>query len=210
MGKKISIIIKTLIVLCAATGVYLNIFDNPDSGRAWNGLLYFTVQSNIWMAIVAAIGIYRILNNKCNSKLWSIVTLVFTISITLTGMVFCFILAPTIPANAFVLGSVLVHVCVPLLSVIDLFVCSKELTLKAKDAVWVLLPPLYYLGFASVGYVCKWNFGDGRNYPYFFMDWSNPQGVIKYICALLAALWLFGLAYVGIVNLVKKAIAQRS
>lgn len=84
--------------------------------------MYFTIQSNIGLALICAYGMYLILGKKEISNLWYIIKFVGTVSITLTGAVFCFVLAPTMGVAAWNLQNILTHVVVPVLSVVDFFV----------------------------------------------------------------------------------------
>lgn len=57
---------------------------------------------------------------------WYLIKFVGTISITLTGMVFCFVLAPTMGRYAWNLQNILTHVVVPIAAVVDFFVVSEK------------------------------------------------------------------------------------
>lgn len=69
--------------------------------------------------------------------------------------------------------------------------------------------PLYYLGFASLGYILNWQFSPGVRYPYFFLDWGSPlgafgfsrsfpfMGVVWYAVGLLGALVAVSLLYIA-------------
>lgn len=56
--------------------------------------MFFTIQSNIALAVICLIGLLKMLKSKPFSDLWYIIKFVGTISITLTGAVFCFVLVP--------------------------------------------------------------------------------------------------------------------
>ena len=51
---------------------------------------------------------------------------VFTVSITLTGVVFCAVLAPTMPGAFGDAATVLTHVVVPVCAIADLFVAKHD------------------------------------------------------------------------------------
>lgn len=207
MCKYLSLFLKAIIVIAAVWGISICAFD-PNAfmgGKAvW---LYFTIQSNIWMVLVALLGAAMML---CRSfpRWMSVLQLMMTVSITLTGLVYCFMLAPLMGEQAFNLTNVLTHVVVPVVSVMDFFVSSRWLSLRGRDAWYVIVPPLYYLGFASVGYVLNWQFGPGINYPYFFLNWGSPagafgfcdtlpfMGVMYYVLIMLIFLLLVGRLYI--------------
>lgn len=215
MSKTISIILKLVTAICALWGVFLSVYAPGTFMNGVHYFLYFTIQSNIWIAIACLIGLWYLLSGKRITRNLAILKLVFTVAITLTGLVFCFVLAPTMGPGAFVLKNSLTHVVVPIAAVADLFVASKayseELRLekcRKSDAWWVTIPPLYYLFFASIGYVLDWPFAPGENYPYFFLNWGSPagafgfcsdlpfMGVMYYVFILLILLVLVGRLYI--------------
>lgn len=225
-----SVALKLCVVICSLWGVWLNIctpdkiFGNPSA------MLYFTIQSNLWICIACLVGLVTMVRRSVVSHTMAVLKLVFTVAITLTGMVYCFLLAPVGGPEAWALKSNLVHVVVPVASVIDFFVASSiwgtmnqsarsaesgrfsirkpRYLLDGRDSWWVILPPLYYLGFASIGYVRNWHFSSSTNYPYFFMNWGSPagafgfceglpyMGVMWYVLVLLIFLVLVGRLYV--------------
>lgn len=212
-----SLCAKILVALCSLVGIWFNIFVPGDSHVYWNSLLYFTIQSNFWIAAVCIAGAVMMMKGTRPGRTWSVVKFVFTLSITLTGTVYCFILAPASTGNPFELRSSLVHVYAPILAVFDFFLCSRSLDLRLKDAAWGIIPPLYYLGFASLGYVLNWQFSSGCNYPYFFMNWGSPlgafgfssefpfMGTFWYAAFLCLALLLTGTIFITLSGLMKKS-----
>ena len=92
--------------------------------------MYFTTQSNIALAIICAVGFCLLLSNKPVGRVWYVVKFVGTVSITLTGVVFVVLLAPTLGERAWRIHNVLTHVVVPILSVIDYFVVASNAQLK--------------------------------------------------------------------------------
>ena len=174
----VSFLLEISIVACAIEGVRLT----AEYGN--EGFLYFTVQSNIWIAVVclmtAIIQIIYLILRKGPLPGWlRDMKIVFTVAITLTGLVFCAVLAPTTNDPFGSMSNVLTHVVVPVLSIIDLFL-TKNGKPSYKVMLWTTIPPLYYLGFASLGYVLNWDFGGGLNYPYFFLNWGSSAGAFGF------------------------------
>jgi len=230
--KYLSIALKLAVAACSLVGIYLSILGPEHETPHWSSLLYFTIQSNFWIAAVCIAGAVMMLRRPTEAPssqeqpsqslqqgpghAWSVVKMMFTIAITLTGTVYCFILAPTSEHDPFRLSSCLVHVYAPLLAVVDYLLVGRWLDLRFKDSWWGTVPPLYYLAFASLGYVLNWQFAPGVNYPYFFMNWGSElgafglsgsfpfMGVVWYIVALLAALVLVGLIYIGAARLIHR------
>lgn len=215
-NRIISYILKAVIIISAFVGVLISAISSIDAfmGGA-TVFMYFTIQSNIAIALVALIGCYFLFKNK-NYYIWSVIKLVFTVSITLTGIVFCFVLAPTMGLAAWNLANILTHVIVPIASVADFLVVSKIFNIKKKDSLYVVIPPLLYAIYAEIGYVLNWKFTKTLNYPYFFLNWGSKAGafgisnelpfigVVWWILILLIFLILVALLYLKIANIIKK------
>lgn len=214
--KIISIILKIIVVVSSVAGTIMSAMASTESFMGGETVfMYFTIQSNILIALVCLIGCIMILMNRPCSKVWYVIKLVATVSITLTGMVFCFVLAPGM-ANAWTLSSILLHALVPLLSVIDFFVICNVMKVKKINALWVTVPPLLYAIYSGIGYVRNWEFFEGHNYPYFFLNWGSEAGAIGFsdsapfmgpvwwILILLVFLIIVGFVYLLIADLIRK------
>lgn len=208
MKNTASLILKLIVVICSFTGVILGLIPNGPSGPNYNTLLFFTTQSNIWIGMVCLAGFVGMLRNRNAGHTASVIKMMFTVSILLTGLVFNFMLAPIYGPSSYSLSSIFVHVIAPIAAVADYFLCCKSYTLRGRDAWWGIVPPLYYLCFASAGYALKWNFGGGAHYPYFFLNWGSPagafgfvkgfpfMGVMWYVVFLLLSLLLVSMLFV--------------
>lgn len=214
--KIASLILKLIIILSSTFGTFLALYPAPST------ILYFTVQSNIWIDVTCIAGLVLMLK-KAEIKKWMYsVKLIFTVSITLTGVVYCVLLAPLNGSGAYTLVNVLTHVIVPVVSVLDFAVYDYPAVYKKRECLLVTIPPFFYLGFASLGYVLNWNFNNGENYPYFFLNWGNPAGafgfadefpyigVAYYIMILVAFVIAVGALYILMAYLIKKFTASRS
>ena len=153
----------------------------------FKSLMYFTVQSNLWIGFMSLwILILMILEFK-NKKEYRknyhyLLKYIFTVSITLTGVVYCAILAPIARGfDPWTVYSILTHVVVPVASIIDFFLDDYKIKFKKKDVLYTLLPPLYYLFFSLVCYLADFKFSDGNNYPYFFLNFGSSAGMFKII-----------------------------
>lgn len=216
-GQKIvSVILKIIIVLSVIGGVTMSAMASASNFMGGDTVfMYFTVQSNILIAIVCLIGLIMILMNSPCSKVWYVIKLAATVSITLTGMVFCFVLAPGMK-NAWTPPSILMHALVPLLSVIDFFVICNVMKVKKINALWVAVPPLLYAIYSGIGYVRNWEFFEGHNYPYFFLNWGSEAGAVGFtdgvpfmgpvwwMLILLVFLIIVGFVYLLIADLIRK------
>ena len=168
------------------------------------------------MAIISAIGICKLYQGGKIGQIWQVIKFVGTVSITLTGVVFCFVLAPTMGAAAWNIQNILTHVIVPVASVVDLFVVSKLLDIAKRNVIYVIIPPIIYAIYAGVGYVKGWEFAEGINYPYFFLNWGSEAGAWGFssslpfmgsawwILALLIFLIIVGFIYLKLVDFFKR------
>lgn len=99
--KSVSITLKLVTIISALSGTFLSAYAGRNSfmgGRTV--VMYFTIQSNIAIAVICAVGLLKLLKNKKVSNLWYTAKFIGTVAITLTGIVFCFVLAPTMEKYA--------------------------------------------------------------------------------------------------------------
>ncbi len=210
--KILSYILKIFIVIPATVGTFFSVYDSRNSFMGGtNVFMYFTIQSNIAVAILAMIGAYYLAKDRAGAK-WAVVQFVGTVSITLTGIVFSFVLAPTLGDQAWNPKNVLTHVVVPVMAIIDFFVVGRSFTISRKKVMYVIIPPLLYAIYAGIAYVQGWQFAEGICYPYFFLNWGSPAGAFGFTKGLpfmgcvwwILAIFLFligvGLLYLQILR----------
>lgn len=215
--KRISLVLKCVVILSAIVGIVLSYLAGRDSFMGGSHIfMFFTIQSNIAIAVICGIGAYLLLKEKKISKVWYIIKFVGTVSITLTGVVFGFVLAPTLGADAWNIQNTLTHLVVPVVSVIDFFVTSSVRRIEKRNVFFVVIPPLLYAVYAGIGYVNEWEFIDGVHYPYFFLNWGSAAGAFGFtdelpflgsawwILILLIFLIAVGYAYLVVADLINK------
>ena len=216
--KIISLILKLTVVVSAAVGVTLSAIAGSRSFMGGTRMfMYFTIQSNIVIAIICIIGCIMMLMGRKPGKAWPVIKFVGTVAITLTGVVFGFVLAPTLGAYAWTLPNTLTHLVVPLAAVVDFFVVSTAFEIRRINTLFVIIPPILYAIYAGIGYVLKWEFYEGTYYPYFFLNWGSPAGAFGFtnglpfmgtawwILALLVFLLVIGYAYLALADLIRRA-----
>lgn len=215
--KVLSLILKLVIVVSATVGVYLSATDGLIAFMSGSRVFrFFTIQSNIAIAIVCAIGAVLLLRNKPIANGWFVFKFVFTVAITLTGAVFCVMLAPTLGDQAWTMRNILTHVVVPIASIIDFFVTGVYGDIQKKHIPYVTLPPLAYVIYATIAYIAGVEFAPGKNYPYFFLNWDSPAGAFGFCKGLpfMGCVWWIlllsllilgvGLIYVLLLNKMKR------
>ena len=220
-SRIISLTLKAVVILSAVIRTVLSAYAG---NRAFMGgsvvFMYFTIQSNLAAALVCLIGAALLFKKGRIGNAWYVVKFVSAVAITLTGAVFCFVLAPTMGGAAWNVQNILTHVVVPVFAVADFFVTGVYGEIRKRSVFFVLLPPLAYVIYAGIGYVRGWQFGFGTNYPYFFLNWGSPAGAfgftdtlpymgcVWWILTLMIGLVLVGLAYLAVVRKLKKRILK--
>jgi len=215
--KLLSLFLKCVVVVSAAVGVILSA---AAGARAFMGgsrvFMYFTIQSNIAIGLVCAVGAVLLLRSQPVRESWYVLKYVFTVSITLTGVVFCFVLAPTLGKYAWSVQHVLTHVVVPLAAILDFFVTARYGSIKKRSVLFVTIPPLLYAVYTGIAYGAGWEFSPGKTYPYFFLNWGSPAGAFGFtgelpymgcawwILLILALLLAVGYGYLLLLDCLKK------
>jgi hypothetical protein len=150
MRKKISLVLKICVILGAFVGIFFGFLSADADGYShWSKrLLYFTAQSNVWIALTYAAIIWKDYLSKSKNAVWKdrlyVLKYIFTVSITLTGFIFCAVLAPGAEKgnyNAWTLTNVITHAVVPLVSVVDFFVDKYRVCISKKHAICSVIPP---------------------------------------------------------------------
>ena len=221
-AKIISLFLKLTVFLSATVGILLS--AHAAKGTFMSGgrvFMFFTIQSNIAIATIAFVGAILLLK-KIEGNVWSVVQFVGTVSITLTGVVFTFVLAPTLGDAAWNAQNILTHIVVPITAILDFFVIGAYCKIRKRSVFYVILPPGLYALYAGIGYAAGWEFVDGINYPYFFLNWGSPAGAfgfaselpfmgcVWWILALLLFLIALGYSYLLIVDRIRKKLTNRN
>ena len=187
--KRISYGLKVAILLSALGGVVLSLFYAERDGYShWSKrLLYFTGLSNIWIGICVLIILIapfiKALNTDFGKDMLYALRYIFTVSITVTGIVYCFILAPFAEEgefNPWTLSNVLTHVVAPVLTLVDFFIDEYKLRLTKEHIAFTAIPPLMYFVFSSILNLLGVDFGRGDDYPYFFLNLKSPAGIFGF------------------------------
>lgn len=181
-GKIYPIALNLAIGLLGLLGVLLAcIFATRDGYSAWpRRMLYFTQQSNLWIAgtsFAFAWVLSRPTINERHLRIVGLLKYIFTISITVTGIIFCALLAPFADIPMWYLSNVITHVVVPALAILDFFANRWILPVRKRDAAYALIPLAAWFLFASILCALRVDFGRGDPYPYFFMDFYSEVGL---------------------------------
>lgn len=216
-SRTASYILKWIVLLSAAAGVFLSAYAGRHSFMGGRRVfMFFTIQSNIAIAAICCAGIVKLRKSSNPGRAFYVIQFVGTVSITLTGVVFCFVLAPAMRGNAWNIQNILTHVIVPIAAVADFFLTGRYGNLKKSDVLYVIIPPLAYAIYAGIGYIAGWEFLEGIHYLYFFLNWGSPAGAVGFskelpymgcvwwILILLLFLLLVGYIYLLILSFHKQ------
>lgn len=176
-----SIVIELIAIVASIYGIIVDT-------TGWVSFTYFTILSNI--AVDVALLIFLIANirllvsdGKVNMKTNAlyITKYIMTVSITITFLVFMFILAPT-SKNGFLAayfnkccGSFCLHFVNPLLAIIDFLLFDYEYKSNKKHCVFAIIPALVYLGFVVIAGYSGMRWKD-MYAPYNFINFGAPTG----------------------------------
>jgi len=176
--------------------------------NAFNLFSYFTIQSNILIALFALFLIVaNILKDTgkadITNKIPFLIVLIMILNIVLTGVVYLTMLLPEdIKNGAFIMGAsqvsnIMLHGAVPLLSLIYFLVFTEKKKVKLVNTYVFILYPIVYWGFTLLRSLSGIKFMGDSLFPYFFLDPEfNNQGfgkVLMYVSFLLILFYAVGL-----------------
>ncbi|MFH8553028.1 Pr6Pr family membrane protein [Streptomyces celluloflavus] len=183
---------RALAALTGVTGIVLDTIASHDLGRLFS---YFTIQSNILLALVFAWSAHRAWTGR--PALAPRITGAALLYICITGLVFHFVLSNDSSGFAMTshrtpletAASQLLHTAPPLAAVLDWLVLTAPGALLLRHAWQWLAYPFLYLPFALIRGAFLAPGTDGR-YPYPFLD-VDVQGY----AGIATNTVVFGLAF---------------
>lgn len=174
-------LLNSIIVIFVIVGIVLNYTVESNTAGL---IFYFTTQSNIWVGLICLVWVIFDICKIDVRKPFYIIKFALTVSITLTGLVYNFILAPQ---AAIVFGSILrayswstaiLHIIVPILAIVSYLVFDTYILNKKWAFTGVILPLFYFVFILILSTaVPKPLFmgfdGKPSKFPYFFLDYIN-------------------------------------
>ena len=155
--------------------------------RLWHFVSYFTILSNLLVIITV---LPLITDPRHDGRRWRVLRLAALVMMTVTGLVHWFLLRPlSTLAGVEAVGDILVHVAVPVLTLIGWLVFGPRPRTDPRTVAWSLAWPIGWLVYTLVvGALTGW-------YPYPFLDVAtNGVGPVAITCGAIALL-LAGLAW---------------
>lgn len=202
-------------IIVKAAAIIASIYGIMRTSSGIMTFTYFTNLSNIAVDIILFVFLIldiRALAGKVKIKakpnILYIIKFMLTISITLTFLVYMFLLAPTNEAGILdsyfcnYAGSFCVHFITPVLAIADFFLFDYMYKSTSIHALYAVIPPLVYVIYVVIaGYSgMRWN---GTMYaPYNFLNFGAPTGWLGYDLSKLSSESLgIGVAYMIIILL---------
>jgi hypothetical protein len=196
---------RTVAFVAALIGLLntLGVFRGEVNGEM---LLFYTTETNVFVVLIFALLLIRTaldIKNKGTdgpSSYHERLTAIVTLSISVTMLVFWFLLAPAFESLDYLLSysNLQIHLITPLLMIFDYFYFAEPGKLKKQDPWLFALIPLEYLAQATIlgfaGFVYDVLSKEGtevHNFPYFFIDYHQLQG---WVFAYVAVIFLFFIA----------------
>ena len=174
-------LLKYAVIISGILGIILCLVNAQFDGYShWTKrLLYFTNQSNLWIVIIYTLWLLPFLQKRKKTLFYA--TYIFSVSISLTSLMFCCFLGPFADESyhAWSISGILTHVITPMLVIIDFFIQHK-FYINKKAVFYTLIPPLIYLILASFLFFINFDFGRGENFPYFFINYFSPAKLIGF------------------------------
>ena len=188
---KVSLIINLLIfamTLFATTTMfigfrYMNLYDPVLDVKGFDVLKFFTVQSNLFMGIVALLFLIKeieIIKGKCNDipLIYYILKFIGTVSVGLTFFIVFTYLGPIskdgIP-SMLMNSNLFFHLLIPLISILNFVLFEKTNKLKYKHTFYGLFPTLIYGMFYLINILIHME--NGNVSPIYDWYWFVQNGV---------------------------------
>ena len=195
--------LRTLLGLALVGSVIWQVADRirADLFRPTEYFAYFSITSAIFAGVVLLVSGLVLLRGKSESERLNIIRLIAVVSMIIVGVVYHALLGdsaldprdygydwPRIP-NA------IIHTYAPILIVLDYLISLKGPRPKLRQALWVVIYPLAWLGLSIIR-----GLSDGW-WPYWFINPGSEGGVVgmlTYIAVIAAAFIVLGFIVLGL------------
>lgn len=210
-NRIVSLFYRTILVTLSFIGVFLSTKLLEGTFNT-DMFIYYTSLSNIlclvFLIILVVHNLKQVLKGETKGHYDGFIRFkgACTMAITVTFLVYAFLLAPTEqPQHIFTLQNLLVHYIVPLLILLDFFIFDEKKKVKVLDPIiWVAIPYIY-LAYALIRSVIVGPNGHVQ-YPYFFINVAEygVGGVALWVLGLTAFFVVLGYFMYFVNHLVKE------
>lgn len=150
-------------------------------------LSYFTVQTNLFAAVILACGAVALL---ADSRRWAWLRGAAALYLIVTGLVYAFLLAPSPLSPAGPWNNIVVHRIVPIVMVLDWLLLAPRRPVPYRSALgWLGYPALFLCYTLARGHLTGF-------YPYDFLDPGRGGGYGR--VALFSLILLAGMAVLAV------------
>lgn len=213
--RKLRIGLNLAIIFSCLIGVLLQLLGSANfMGAALVIFRAFTVQSNVWVAVIATVFLVADLKHKYDIPQWIYhLKYMFTVSILLTYTVFAVILSPVMtsiylwsPSNWFL------HSFTPIFSLASFLLLDAKHIKRGKPVLLALIMPIGY----AIFFLSYYHLVGSQPVSYFFLDYkvlgwftisSSGLGVAYWI--MLISLLILGFGY-GVVYALHRLKNERT
>ena len=207
--------LRTLLGLALVGSVIWQVADRirADLFRPTEYFAYFSITSAIFAGVVLLVSGLVLLRGKSESERLNIIRLIAVVSMIIVGVVYHALLGdsaldprdygydwPRVP-NA------IIHTYAPILIVLDYLISLKGPRPKLRQALWVVIYPLAWLGLSIIR-----GLSDGW-WPYWFINPGSEGGVVgmlTYIAIIAVAFIVLGFIVLGLRLLITKVLPTSS
>ncbi|MCS5487304.1 Pr6Pr family membrane protein [Curtobacterium flaccumfaciens pv. beticola] len=188
-------LIAVIAVVAAVLAQWLVSSKSPDY-LFWNFFGYFTIQSNILIAVALALTLVAAARRKRGDVLVSGLRGAATVYIATTGVVYNTLLVGAAVENTVPWSNDLLHKWIPLYAVLDWLLFSDRARLLLRHVWWFLVYPAVWLAVVLIrGATDGW-------VPYPFLNPEKGYGVVSLYCLGVAVfIGLMGILVVGMSRL---------
>lgn len=197
--RRISVIFKSLVIICLLTGIVLNVINTTSITAI---LSYYTLQSNIiclifFIVIMCSICLKK---NYRNNEIYYLVKGGVVIAIMVTAITYQIALAP----NSFQMqatnrhwANLFVHMISPIMVLADYIIFDEKGKFKIYyPIIWLFIPlnyVIYVYNYSSRG-GRFFGIGGSREFAYFFLDYNQIgyKNVILAIFSIALCILLLG------------------
>lgn len=147
---------------------------------------YFTVQGNVFGAVVAVIGAVRLLRGAPRSTTWAVVHWASASYLAVVGVVYWAVLAPLGAAGGVAVpwANIVLHAVTPVLAIVDLLLAPDRERPPLRVLPVVLVYPLVWMVVVLIrGATDGW-------VPYPFLNPAQGYGVVAGWVALVAGVFI--------------------
>lgn len=149
MKKTLRTLLRGLIIATSLVGL-IEMLGIRSGHIKFEQLIFYTIQSNLVILIAYSYMVYKSVKNKKTFELKDDWYGAITLMIVVTGLIYNFVLAPTIPStseySANSLSNILAHITTPLFVFLEWFFFARKKDLNWKSPFkWIGIPMVYWL-----------------------------------------------------------------